>query len=176
MKKTIILLRLVLSLGIFGCEYGYDDEIEIGRIEDYWFENDIPEFNSIQKTLDFEAARIEEEKDLDVWGIEEYWQTPEETYSLKTGDCEDFCLLFMYILKNKFKPKFNSELIIIDRNIEYHAIVYIIDLDQYIEVAGHAIIIGNPEILESKIVERIPYEEALWMTMYYHKPIGKYEF
>ena len=41
--------------------------------------------------------RVRYVSDADVWG-RDYWQLPETTLRLGTGDCEDFCILFMKIM------------------------------------------------------------------------------
>lgn len=38
--------------------------------------------------------------DIHRWRVKDFWQTPGETYFLKTGDCEDFAIFANYILKN----------------------------------------------------------------------------
>jgi Bacterial transglutaminase-like cysteine proteinase BTLCP len=45
------------------------------------------------------AANIEYKSDEEQWGVEEYWQTPEESLSLHTGDCEDFAILLCTLLR-----------------------------------------------------------------------------
>ena len=48
---------------------------------------------------DWVAANIEYKSDEEQWGVEEYWQTPEETLALYTGDCEDFAILHCTLLR-----------------------------------------------------------------------------
>jgi hypothetical protein len=40
---------------------------------------------------------IEYKKDINVHGIFEHWQTPEETIQLMSGDCEDKVILFQWL-------------------------------------------------------------------------------
>jgi hypothetical protein len=74
-------------------------------------------------------------EDLTIWihnnikyksdGKFDYWQTPEETMRLKTGDCEDMCILFQDIAKKKL-----------------NIIVYVLALSDKINIMfGHSIII-----------------------------------
>ena len=46
---------------------------------------------------------------IDIGG-KEYWQTPQETYDLRTGDCEDYVILFMQFA---YELGYKSELITI---------------------------------------------------------------
>lgn len=39
---------------------------------------------------------IQYKKDREVWGVDDYWMTPEETYHYRVGDCEDISILFAY--------------------------------------------------------------------------------
>jgi len=47
---------------------------------------------------DWVASNIVYKPDEDRWG-EDYWQTPEETLSYYTGDCEDFSVLLCSLLR-----------------------------------------------------------------------------
>ena len=42
---------------------------------------------------------ISYKRDIDQWHVPDYWQSPEETLYLKTGDCEDYCILAKSMLK-----------------------------------------------------------------------------
>jgi len=48
---------------------------------------------------DWVAANIEYKTDEEQWGVDEYWQTAEETLSLYSGDCEDFAILLCTLLR-----------------------------------------------------------------------------
>ncbi|MFO7996839.1 MAG: transglutaminase-like cysteine peptidase [Dehalococcoidia bacterium] len=48
---------------------------------------------------DWVAHNIEYKLDEDVYGVIEYWQTPQETLDLRTGDCEDFAILLCTFLR-----------------------------------------------------------------------------
>lgn len=41
----------------------------------------------------------------------EYWQSPGETLELRTGDCEDMCILLMFLLKERLNIE--SEMLVI---------------------------------------------------------------
>jgi len=47
---------------------------------------------------DWVADNIDYMSDRERWG-EDYWQTPEETLSYRTGDCEDFSILLCSLLR-----------------------------------------------------------------------------
>jgi|WetSurMetagenome_2_1015567.scaffolds.fasta_scaffold123584_3 predicted transglutaminase-like cysteine proteinase len=180
--KTLTTLLILIGLMITACDYEsyllQEGKIKIGNIYDYSFSGseEIPEFETIEQVYNFLQSRIEKKKDIDVYGIAEYYQLPEETWKIKSGDCEDFSLLFQYIVKKQFN--YDSDLIIADISLnknEYHVISYIHNIDKFVDSISHCIMFANDTFL-NKIKCSISYSEALWMTKYYHQPVGKYEF
>lgn len=59
---------------------------------DIIFPEDIKSPDSLELWLKYTIKYVADE--------EEYWQTPEETVKLKTGDCEDFAILAMHVLRS----------------------------------------------------------------------------
>ena len=47
--------------------------------------------------------------DTKVWGCGEYWQTPLETWTLKTGDCEDGAILINELMRMAKIPSYQRE-------------------------------------------------------------------
>ena len=48
---------------------------------------------------DWVAININYKSDEEKWGVDDYWQTPEETLSYSSGDCEDFSILLCSLLR-----------------------------------------------------------------------------
>lgn len=68
--------------------------------DDYYPSYDIPDlgFETVVQLGDWMRTSIEYVSDLEAHGTHEYWQTPLETYTLRTGDCEDSTLLMMFLI------------------------------------------------------------------------------
>ncbi len=45
------------------------------------------------------ADNIDYKSDTEQWSVDDRWQTPEETLSYRTGDCEDFSILLCSLLR-----------------------------------------------------------------------------
>jgi len=131
--KTSILKRMccyliALLLGaILGVAFLLPFTLKIRPIRDYRFNDDSILVESIEDVQTWCYHNIEYRYDIDVWGKREYWQLPEETYVMGTGDCEDYAIMFMYLCKTKLgiTPK-----MVTARNKKskvYHAMVKIDD-------------------------------------------------
>jgi len=76
MKKLIVLFLVIF---VTSCSF------------DYAF--CIPEIDSIEETFEWVSLNVTSKADES-----EYWQTPDETMELLTGDCEDQAILLMYLI------------------------------------------------------------------------------
>lgn len=187
MKYLIIILLVVL---IPACEFMEDDPtpwdcIEVGRIEDYDFDNDIIERYELENLHDsmkwvaFYTTYISDGEKTD------YIQLPEETYKRRNeknkmmGDCEDHCLILGYLAD---QLNLTTDVVVCydyeasereDREV-YHAIVYCHEKDVFIESVTGDYISHEDMGLRYRIVHSIPYEEYIWMAYHYHKLVGKY--
>jgi predicted transglutaminase-like cysteine proteinase len=61
----------------------------------------LTDFNSIRQWV---FDNIEHVSDEESQGVSDYWQTPSETLSLRTGDCEDFAILLCSLLRANGVP------------------------------------------------------------------------
>jgi hypothetical protein len=178
MKKFIAVMVVLMGL-MTACdmEYGTAEEIEIGNVYDYDFENDIPEMKTVNEIALYVKNNTDYIHDIDAWGVNEYWQTPEETYYFKTGDCEDRILFFQYLLKKQLNIKVNF-IVIKYSNGLYHVITKIENIyyDFPSSSDNNSIIMKYTELPKyAKFINSATYSEALWMTINYHEGIGKYK-
>jgi hypothetical protein len=170
MRNVIIILILYLIIcNIIYCEYSSDvslENIEVEKMEDYVCkECDKIEINSIKDILEYLSNNIQYKDEKN-----DYWQLPEETITKGTGDCEDFCILFMYLLKNKLEIE-NSLTLIKPNKKTVHTVVYY--SNQYSDPTMYNGFM-NIYVPDSHILWKSSYEEVMWMTYNYHDNIGKY--
>jgi len=148
-----------------GC-FDLDFEEKVGKKYDYYFENDI-EVYTIGDALDYVYINIDYEEDNS-----DYWQLPEETYNKGTGDCEDMCLLFMYLVVTKLDlhPMMIRVSRIRDNKKVYH-IMAILDGVYYETTAGYS----TSRLSDYWQIEWVClYEQAIWMTYKHHDSVGSY--
>jgi hypothetical protein len=101
---------------ITSCSLGFDVEEE-QPIDKH--------FKTVHEAWIWIARNVEYVSDRDVHGKEEYWQYPWETYQMKTGDCEDYAILFMYFMEDM---GIKSEFIAIEiEGYGFHAAVCVND-------------------------------------------------
>lgn len=108
MKALIFLFAIFSFVGCEGAYLGFVVEgEELTSFSDYRAEPivDIVDMTmekyglySEISILDWVSENIKYEKDWENWGVPEYWQTPEQTLTKGTGDCEDYCILAQEML------------------------------------------------------------------------------
>lgn len=65
------------------------------------FQPVFPEFESPKDLARWLKKNIRFEEDRFLFGKEDYWQSPEEFYNRRSGDCEDYALFAQHALKKK---------------------------------------------------------------------------
>jgi hypothetical protein len=106
-------------------------------------------------TLDWMALRdwvgnnIQYKSDSEIHGVTEFWQFPNETMQLKTGDCEDFSILLCSLLRADGWAPDKAYVIVGEQNEQYHAWVRVIwnDVQYNIEPQGNGFSIAIGDIL-----------------------------
>lgn len=159
MKKLLFLLFLLIIPILFLIRCCYEDSIKIECLKNYSFPENIT-INNIEDCFNWTNEHIK-------FIIDKisYVQTPEETYSLRAGDCEDMCLMTMYFL-NKFG--IDSELIFVKvRNKGNHTIIKI--NNNYFESVQYRPINDTLENGYYKEFLSIPYCEAIYQAVHYHQ-------
>lgn len=94
------LITFIFLLTLLACYY-VDEIIDVGKMTGYDFKNNM--------------SYKDDPND--------YWQLPEESYKLKTGDCEDYAVLFMYLCKVKLN--INCALVMVTSDGGKHVVVKI---------------------------------------------------
>ena len=164
MKQFLISLLIGLIISFSGCYQDQDSlaDVEVGRMDSYYFENDI-EVLIIEDAFIYVHDNITYKADTS-----DYWQIPEETDQLKTGDCEDMAILFMYLCKTKLN--INSDLVYIEKGSDSHVLPKI--NGTFYEIKNFF----TCTVLIDGWVEQwsCTYDETIWMTYNYHNNVGQY--
>jgi predicted transglutaminase-like cysteine proteinase len=98
---------------------------------------------------DWVGNKIQYKTDLEIHGIDEFWQFPNETMQLKTGDCEDFSILLCSLLRADGWSPDKAYVIIGEQNNQYHAWVRVIwnDVQYNIEPQGNGFATALGDVL-----------------------------
>lgn len=152
MKKIIICIILLFT----ACEYF--DKTEIECLTDYIFNEQI-QILTFEDCFKWSLHNIKQVADS-----EDYAQSPEETYNLKTGDCEDLCLMTQYLLYNKLNIDSHSVRVNNLKTGKGHFVIQI--NNQYYEAIVYKPIKNFNQ--KYKITNTIPYCVAVWMAINYH--------
>lgn len=91
--KAIVLIILVLTSCQLTPDYG-----------DYWHKvYNVPPIDYEDSTIEAVARWVDfwvvYTSDKELYGKSEEWATPEQTYWARKGDCEDYVILLMYLLR-----------------------------------------------------------------------------
>jgi len=90
------------------------------------------------KFRDWVGNKIEYRSDTEIHGEREYWQFPNETIQLETGDCEDFSILLCSLLRSNGWETDSVYVVVGEQNNQYHAWVRLFwnDIQYNIEPQG----------------------------------------
>lgn len=174
MKKIIIFLMVFFAL--LSCDLQIPEYTnEELTVFEYLLADNI---DDLHKNV---TENIEYMNDIEVWNKYEYFQSPLQTATIKTGDCEDTGILFMFLLKEYLN--LDSEMIIIKYFYTKHAIINILN-DDLIPVEKNTTnryfpnetgyfydTLDNytyPSISSSNITNIFKYDELLYYTNKYH--------
>jgi len=97
MRKFIIVLLISIFLFVSGC--GFITEIWDDDEWKTYYDADLDEIaTDAWSILCWVHQNVVYMTDQEKWGIPEYWQPPHITLEDRTGDCEDYTILFMYLM------------------------------------------------------------------------------
>ncbi len=98
---------------------------------------------------DWIGNNVEYTSDYEVHGEDEYWQFPNETIQLKTGDCEDFSVLLCSLLRADGWSSDEVFVVFGEKAGQYHAWVRLIwnDIQYNIEPQGNGFAIAMGDVL-----------------------------
>ncbi len=162
MKIFIIILLFFGCSQYDECIKGDNSNVTVEEKTDYYFDNDL-DIKTAYSYFIYIMYNISYKNDKC-----DYWQLPEETHNLKSGDCEDSVLLYCYLLETKLNIRTN--IIMIKKSGEVHVLA---NYDKYYidTVNGYF----SDYIFDGwEIIYTIPYYKAIWMTYNYNDNVGEY--
>lgn len=112
MKKTLVIIILLTIFTSCNLIYEIEDEIYMGYLDLPLYSG--PELDTsyiITKNIHTEVWYHTKNLLVYKYDTDDYWQSPFESISLGTGDCEDYAILFLNILYYNYNIKGNIILV-----------------------------------------------------------------
>jgi hypothetical protein len=162
MKTTIFLMMVILT-------YGCANPTKLKTVQDYEYEWNRPiNVTIIDEALVWCSKNITYKSDAE---RNDYWQTPQQTYDKRTGDCDDFCLMFVQLAHELgYEPELIGIKIKTRGEITGHMVVKIDDIIYDVQPARKLNKLEDNKTWEYiKTRESYQYSEALWRAENYHK-------
>lgn len=88
---TLVSLMALGIVSLNGCSHYYDPLRTFDEIPDLGL-------STIPSVMDWVSDEIWYVSDDIHYPANEYWQSPLQTYVWRTGDCEDYCILALYLI------------------------------------------------------------------------------
>jgi hypothetical protein len=152
---------LLAILAIASCSDAGPSYFDVWK---YSFNDGGQAFASLPALCSWIKKDIRYDSDADLWGFSEYWASPEQTLSRKSGDCDDDAILFMYFAHTR-NLALDSELVGVQITPSVgHAIVRVGDM-YYDPTNG---IWGPFSSITSNILFTMEYDEALFVATHGH--------
>jgi len=85
MKRALFIVSVFLVISCVQPIYDFDEIPNLG-------------IQTIQDAMNWVSWEINWVSDDIHYPADEYWQSPAQTYVWRSGDCEDFCILVMYLI------------------------------------------------------------------------------
>ena len=89
---------------------------------------------------------------------QEEWQLPHETIERGAGDCEDFALLLLYVVKDMYGVE--GFLVVFEGETAYHAVA---QFDAYYDAVSGC----RFSEIEGRVAKIWTYQEAMWTAMFH---------
>jgi hypothetical protein len=178
MKKLILVMAVLMGL-MTACEmeYGTAEEIEIGNVYDYDFENDIDfitntdnkesTINSINIFREFVAFDSTYVSDIDLYHVKDHWALPETFYNNgMRGDCEDYAGFLGYLLYVNFNLNCDIVFITTEYTNILHALVYIEPMEIYVNPLDNSYY-DEGKLIQSLIYYKMKYTQYIYKAKYF---------